>query len=91
MRVAILDSGLNVTDPFISAAAAKHRIVDKRSWVGGSCDDTYGHGTHVARLFLKVAPHAELYIAKISDTKEIPDKQLHAIRKVFKGIFPSVQ
>ena len=83
VRVAILDSGLKATDSLISGAIAKHRIIDMRSWVGHSWDDTYGHGTHIARLFLKVAPHAKLYIAKISDSKEIPENQLPAIGKVF--------
>lgn len=89
--MAILDSGLKTTDTFISAALAKHRIVDTKSFIGDSWDDTYGHGTHVARLFLKVAPHAKLYIAKISDAKEIPENQLPAIGKVFNYPSPSTQ
>lgn len=29
-------------------------------------EDTDGHGTHIASLFMKIAPHADLYIAKIA-------------------------
>jgi hypothetical protein len=32
--------------------------------------DSQGHGTHVAGLLLKVAPTAELYIAKLDDSSE---------------------
>lgn len=32
--------------------------------------DIFGHGTNVAHLILKVAPEADLYIAKISQGQE---------------------
>lgn len=58
--------------------------MDRRSWVGDEhdCDDSCGHGTHVARILLDVAPHAELYIAKISNTLEIEHQDMLAIAKV---------
>lgn len=33
--------------------------------------DLVGHGTHVAGLLLKVAPNADIYVAKVSDKDEL--------------------
>ncbi|KAL6693875.1 peptidase S8/S53 domain-containing protein [Trichoderma pleuroticola] len=38
----------------------------------------------VARLLLKVAPKAELYIAKVSDQEKMPKNQLHRIAEAIK-------
>ncbi|EXU95838.1 peptidase S8 family protein [Metarhizium robertsii] len=81
-RVAIIDSGiiscenkqhLRKLDPMICAAG--ERIINRRSWVGveSDCNDECGHGTHVVRQLLEVAPRAELVIAKVaSNTENIP-------------------
>lgn len=36
----------------------------------GHAEDTDGHGTHTACLLMKIAPHADLYIAKIASTAD---------------------
>jgi len=33
------------------------------------CQDRVGHGTHIASVILRTAPHAALYIARIFDDK----------------------
>lgn len=85
IKVAILDTGVDVkNDPIIRGAVNGKRIVKLQSWVGKPEDygDTHGHGTHVARMFLEVAPSAEIFIAKIADAKEIPASELYRIPEV---------
>ncbi|KAL7928162.1 hypothetical protein V8C35DRAFT_318778 [Trichoderma chlorosporum] len=77
VKVAIIDSGINMADPFISGK--EEQIRGKRNWTDCNPDnwhDTYGHGTHVARLVLQVAPAVELYIARVSTGKQIKNKDI---------------
>jgi subtilisin family serine protease len=81
IRIAVLDSGVYCSDPMIRGATA--RIIDRRNWVGGlDDDDTYGHGTHVARLLLATAPAADIYIGKICNGKVMNDEYMPGIAKV---------
>lgn len=41
-----------------------------KSYVGKLETDTFGHGTNVAASLLRIAPEADLYIAKISQNQE---------------------
>ncbi|KAF2230733.1 subtilisin-like protein [Viridothelium virens] len=82
IRVAVIDSGVSENDPKISAAIEQKRIVERKNWTESSYNDTYGHGTHVAKLFLTVAPNAKLYIAKVSENnKYILDTNLPTLGK----------
>ncbi len=82
IRIAVLDTGLDLTDSRIKAA--KSRIVDKRSWIGPSdnCVDTDGHGTHVTRLLLEMAPSAQIIVAKIADGRVVDSKNMVHIAQV---------
>lgn len=88
IRVAILDTGIDESDQIIKGATRMSRIIKKRSWVGIPEDycDRYGHGTHVARLFLQLAPSAELCVAKIADGKDVDPNELKKIADV--SLFP---
>jgi len=48
-----------------------------RSWIEGDDTkgtDTFGHGTHAAGLLLNVSPHAEIFVARITEKGELnPD------------------
>lgn len=69
MRVALLDSGVDASHPDIRKALNDKRIRDARGFPA-SLDprgDRNGHGTHGASVFMRTAPHAVLYIARISD------------------------
>ena len=65
MRVALLDSG--VDRPDIRKALNNKRIRDARGFPA-SLDprgDRNGHGTHGANVFMRTAPQAVLYFARI--------------------------
>ncbi|RFU75778.1 hypothetical protein TARUN_6537 [Trichoderma arundinaceum] len=72
IRIAVLDTGIDMNDTMVKPAI-KSRIKDMRSWVpsNDSCDDIFGHGTHVTRLLLRMAPAAEIYVAKITDNNTV--------------------
>lgn len=61
--MAIIDSGLDILHPdFASDNFGLHNC---QGWTGTSAThDAVGHGTHTAGLVRRVAPEAELYIAK---------------------------
>ena len=70
VRVAVIDSGIDLGHPDL-----ERRIVLARSFVGGSAQDTRGHGTIVAGVIAAeldnstgiagLAPGAELVVAKV--------------------------
>ncbi|PMD47898.1 subtilisin-like protein [Hyaloscypha variabilis F] len=72
VRIAILDSGLDPENPFLieDQQQANPRIKEARSFVHGTgphdIRDEIGHGTHALGLLLKVAPCAEIYVARIA-------------------------
>ncbi|WAO84616.1 Subtilisin-like protein [Fusarium falciforme] len=77
IRVAILDTGIDDTKVFFRAAKQNRTrrdspVILRRSFLNGiSVTDTDGHGTNVAALVLKMAPEADLYVAKISSGHEV--------------------
>jgi hypothetical protein len=70
VRVAILDTGVDTSHPEISRK--RDRIKECRSWVAGLPNegDICGHGTFLTSLFLKVAPAADMYVARIFKNHE---------------------
>jgi hypothetical protein len=50
------------------------RIKAPRSFVPGdkAIEDTFGHGTHVSALIMRVAPEAQIYVTKIAASGGIP-------------------
>lgn len=55
-----------------------------KSWVEGSdsLSDSAGHGTHTLRLLLRVAPEADISVAKISATGSIEASDVDRIAAV---------
>lgn len=83
IKIAIIDSGVDLYDP--SIRARKCQIRDMRNWTSDQhyeCADECGHGTHVTRLILETAPAVEVYIAKISDRKKLDSKVSGRIAQV---------
>ena len=87
VRVAVIDSGVEQSHPEL-----KGRIVDSKSFVGGTVNDTQGHGTFVAGEIAALtdnrtgiaglAPTARLLVAKVvRDDGSIPPRaEARAIR-----------
>jgi hypothetical protein len=87
VRIAVLDTGIDKEHPFIRAALKEKRIRMTESFVSGvDCTkDTFGHGTYIASLLLTVAPDAQLYVAKIATSEDIPPD--HRIGEVTLTVF----
>jgi hypothetical protein len=67
VRIAILDTGIDFAHELVKKYRDRKQIKKTKSWIPGrpGTSDEDGHGTHAAMLLLKVAPEAELYIARI--------------------------
>jgi subtilisin family serine protease len=82
IRIAIIDTGIDDDDDILIETAREcGRIKACRGFVNDPDNhkDFHGHGTHVARLLLEMAPSAELYIAKVSDKGSINATDLNRI------------
>lgn len=88
VRIAILDSGLDPENPFIfeDQQQANPQVKEARSFVHGlgihDIRDEIGHGTHALGLLLKVAPNAEIYVARVARQETLDPKTYNDIAKV---------
>jgi hypothetical protein len=74
----VLDTGIDLTNPFFSSKKGNIKC-----WPDDqSCIDTDGHGSHVAFLILRIAPHVQLHVAKISDGNGVAGVNPSNIAKV---------
>ena len=69
VRVAILDTGIDARHPQFKEALQLKKIKASLGFPDSldALSDRNGHGTHGASVFLRTAPHAVLYIARIAD------------------------
>ena len=85
VKVAILDTGIDHSHPTIAALKTRKALKESddcyKCFVVGdhygkttkeATQDKNGHGTHIAALLARVAPRAQIYIAKVADTTTIP-------------------
>lgn len=71
LKIAILDSGIDLSHPDVKDALDDGRILGYTSFVNDSdIQDRCGHGTHIAGLLLDLAENIRIYVAKIMDTAE---------------------
>ncbi|EZG05699.1 hypothetical protein H106_04721 [Trichophyton rubrum CBS 735.88] len=76
-KIAILDSGIDISHTGISAKDKK-RIIDCRSFLLDRSVDDAGdsdsrrHGTQIAVLLLKRAPFADIYVARVKEDDGSP-------------------
>jgi subtilisin family serine protease len=84
VKIAILDTGVDLSDPSIEEYVRRKRIVDYKGFAGDAADvqDKNGHGTHVAKILIKNAPVADFYIAKVSNNTKVPATQLPQVAEV---------
>lgn len=92
VRIAILDSGLDTTNPFLieDQQRANPQIKEALSFVHGTqpheIRDEIGHGTHALGLLLKVAPCAEIYVARVARREALDPNTFNDITKA--GLIP---
>jgi hypothetical protein len=87
VRIVVLDSGVDDSQPMIRSAIRSGRIQGRKSksFVGRSetwMQDSHGHGTHVTQLLLKMAPAAEIHVGKICTDKVINAEYMPGIAEV---------
>jgi len=70
IKIALIDTGVCLKDEVIRGERRRFR---GRSWVDedeNDYNDLCGHGTHLARLVLKVSSTANILVAKVSRDKK---------------------
>ena len=95
IRIAILDTGIDKSSGSILGAFAMKRLQKQycQSWVGDdptNVHDTHGHGTNTAGLLLEVAPHAEIYVAKVFSGSSFGVEEAKNVAKVASPSLESV-
>lgn len=86
VRVAIFDTGLDLSHPDIQKARSEgrlhfHDFVEKN----GTIIDQSGHGTHCASLILKYAPNAELFVGRVFRNNEADNESCGILTEVCCG------
>ncbi|RSL67340.1 hypothetical protein CEP53_002994 [Fusarium sp. AF-6] len=74
IRIAILDTGYDSRTQFFQPPSRKKRVIKWKDFVGGQEEhvDCDGHGTHVLSLAMKIAPAAEICVARVANsTKDL--------------------
>jgi len=65
VRIAVIDTGVDIDAFTHSVPAGRMKEVWASEGVRAK-EDTDGHGTHTASLIARIAPEAELYVARIA-------------------------
>ncbi|WAO91652.1 Peptidase-S8 domain-containing protein [Fusarium falciforme] len=70
VRIAILDTGYDSKTQFFQPPSRKKRIVHWKDFTGRQDEhvDCDGHGTHVLSLAMKIAPGAEICVARVANS-----------------------
>ena len=82
-KIAVLDTGIDLRDPYIRSQ--KGRIKEMQNWVPNEkgfvvlkdVADSFGHGTHVIGLVLKVAPCADICVGRIASGKSLENGETY--------------
>ncbi|KAH7175282.1 peptidase S8/S53 domain-containing protein [Dactylonectria macrodidyma] len=91
IRIAVLDTGF-CDDNEDNILRHRHEKVLRhlsRNYVGngnerGNYADTYGHGTHVVRLILQLAPRAEVVVLKVTEGVSLAGTTLQQIEEALR-------
>jgi subtilisin family serine protease len=101
IKLAILDTGIDATHDWLKLKLSKQsqRYFDFTQNNSGDTSeedpkDSVGHGTHVAGVILQLAPHVELYVARVFDAAdfegEASEKALDRVAKVGTNILSPI-
>jgi len=85
IRIALLDTGIDLQHGYFQNQLRKRRVKECKSFVASPRGDrdANGHGTHAAALIMRVAPSADIYVARVIEddgTVDNPKKIADAIR-----------
>lgn len=89
VRFAVLDTRFYVTGKgdgyFLQGAQSKTKLKeDITDPDPRDCHDCLGHGTHVARLLLRFAPGADIYVAKASSSISLEEIKMDQLSRVWR-------
>lgn len=84
IKIAILDTGYDPESPFFRSRIRRNRIKSWKDWVSNSLQhqDQDGHGTHVVSLVMRIAPQADVYMARIAEGTEGLQKASQSVAEV---------
>jgi subtilisin family serine protease len=84
IKIAVLDTGCDREAVFFHSPARSSRIKCWKDWVDDSADfeDCDGHGTHAVALTMKMAPAADIFIARVAKDREKLEGASDAVAKV---------
>jgi subtilisin family serine protease len=70
VRIAILDTGYDGNSPFFSLATRHKRLILWKDFAKDGLEpvDDDGHGTHVVSLAMKMAPAADICVARVASS-----------------------
>lgn len=78
IKIAILDTGIDLENDWIAYRAGRIRC-----WPDNQkCIDRNGHGTHVAYLILRIAPHVQIYVVKVTAANDLGTVDIPKIAEV---------
>jgi hypothetical protein len=78
IKIAILDTGIDDKNSWIATKSGRFQCWPNND----ACKDTDGHGTQVAYLLLRLAPHVHLRVAKVANTQLLNDADIKQIAAV---------
>lgn len=82
VKIAILDTGIDMSEPFISTNSTR---ITTQTFLSNetSVEDPHGHGTHTAALLLQIAENADIYVARIAkDENSVDPKNIEKVRNL---------
>ncbi|KAI1124294.1 hypothetical protein F5Y10DRAFT_249672 [Nemania abortiva] len=94
IRIAVLDTGVDMSHWRVSDAFSDGRMSNERcyNWTRDAngaqytdnIHDSNGHGTRVADLLMRIAPDAEICIAKVFESSDVKGKEAEYLAKAIK-------
>ena len=84
IRIAILDTGYDADAVFFQPPTRRSRLIHWKDWVENAAKplDSHGHGTHSVSLVMKMAPEAEICVARVASDPGALEKASENVAKV---------